>query len=81
MDGSLKQVCGFQTWTFIARFLHFVFYIFEISDQGCLGSIVNPTYLIGFCDCTVINLALKTIVLIFNITHKMGCCERWYLFG
>ena len=25
---SLKQVCGFQTWTFIARFLRFAFYIF-----------------------------------------------------
>ena len=34
---SLKQVCGFQTWIFIARFLCFVFYIVRISDQGCFA--------------------------------------------
>ena len=39
---------------------------------------INPTYLIACCDCTLINLALKTIVLIFNTTHKMGCCEYCY---
>ena len=31
------QVCGFQTWIFIARFLRFTFYIVRISDQGCFG--------------------------------------------
>ena len=30
-------MCGFQTWTFIGKFLRFVFYIVRISDQGCLG--------------------------------------------
>ena len=34
---SLKQVCEFQTWIFIASFLCFVFYIVRISDQGSLG--------------------------------------------
>ena len=34
---SLKQVCGFQTWIFIVRLLHFVFCIVRISDQRCLG--------------------------------------------
>ena len=33
----LKQVCGFQTSISIARFLRFVFYVVNISDQGCLG--------------------------------------------
>ena len=31
------EVCGFQTWIFIARFLRFVFYIAGISDKGCFG--------------------------------------------
>ena len=31
------QVCEFQTWIFIAGFLHFVFYLVRISDQECLG--------------------------------------------
>ena len=34
---SLKQVCGFQTWIFIARFLRFAICIVRISGQGCLG--------------------------------------------
>ena len=43
--------------------------------------IVNLTYLIGCCDWTLINLLLKTIVLILNISHKRGCCEYWYWLG
>ena len=31
------QVCGFQTWMFMARFLHFIFYIIRTSDQRCFG--------------------------------------------
>ena len=33
----MKQVCGFQTCIFIARFLRFVFFIVRNSDQVCLG--------------------------------------------
>ena len=51
-------------------YLCFVFYIVKISSQGCLGvicleCIVNPAYLIGCCDCTLINLVLKTTFLLY----------------
>ena len=34
---SMKQVYGFHTWIFIARFLDFVFYIARSSEQQCHG--------------------------------------------
>ena len=36
-----------------------------------------------FCtyNYTLLNLALKTILLIFITTQKMWCCEYWYWFG
>ena len=45
------------------------------SRECVLECIVNPTYLIMCCDCTLINFVLNTIVLIFNTTHKMRCCQ------
>ena len=59
--------------------LHFI--LSEFLTKGVLKCIVNPIYLIGCCSCTVINLVLNTIVLIFNATHKMGCCEYCYWLG
>ena len=53
----------------------------EFPTKDVLECIVNPTYLIGYCNCTLINLFLKTIVLIFNTTHKMECCECCYWLG
>ena len=43
---SLKQVCGFQTWILIARFLPFVFYV-TISEEciDCLGVYSQPSLL------------------------------------
>ena len=40
----------------------------EFLTKDVVECIVNPTYLIGRCDCTLINLVLKTIALIFNTT-------------
>ena len=58
--------------------MRLVFYVLsEFLTKDVLEYIVNPTYLVGCCDCTLINLVCKTIVLIFNTTHKMGCCEYW----
>ena len=48
------------------------FILSEFLTKDVLKCIFNPTYLIRCCDCTLINLILKTIVLIFNTTHKMG---------
>ena len=47
-------------------------YIYIYID-GYLSStylIVNPTYLIGSCDCTLFSLVLKTISLIFDRTQR-----------
>ena len=54
------------------------FILSEFLTKDVLERIVNPTYLIGCCDFTLINLVHKTIVLMFNTTHKMGCCEYCY---
>ena len=58
------------------RVLYFIFSEFPTKDV--LKCIVNPTYLIGCWDSTLINLVLQTFLLIFNTTHKMGCCEYCY---
>ena len=79
-SGSVDFKLWFSFYIVIFIF-HFIFYIVRISDKNVLSSIVNPTYLIGCCDYTLINLVLKTIVLIFKTTHKMECCEYWYCFG
>ena len=78
---SLTQVCGFQTWIFIASFCVLYFILSEFLTKDVFECIVNPTYLIGCCNYTLTNLVLKTIVLIFNTTHKMGCCEYCYWLG
>ena len=57
------------------------FILSEFLTKDILECIVNPTYLIGCCDCTLINLVFSTIALIFNATHKMGCYEYWYWLG
>ena len=57
------------------------FILSEFLTKDVLKCIVNPTYLIGCCDSTLINLVLKTFLLIFNTTHKMGCCEYCYWLG
>ena len=77
------QVCGFQTLIFIRRFLRFVFILSEFLTKDVFKCIVNPTYLIGCCDSILINIVLKTNVLLLNATQKMGCCEyycwlRWH---
>ena len=46
--------------------------------KDVLKCIVNPTYFIGCCESTLINLVLKIFLLIFNTTHKMGCCKYCY---
>ena len=56
-------------------------WISEFLTKDVSKCIVNPTYLIGCCDSTLINLVLKTFLLIFNTTHKMGCCEYCYWLG
>ena len=50
----------------------------EFLTKDVLEGIVNPIYLIRCCDFTLIKLVLKTIVLIFNTTHKVRCCKYWY---
>ena len=79
-SGSVDFKLWFSFYIVIFIF-HFIFYIVRISDKNVLSSIVNATYLIGCCDYTLINLVLKTIVLIFKTIHKMECCEYWYCFG
>ena len=49
------------------------FILSEFLTKNVLECIVNPTYLTGCCNSTLINLVLETIVLISNKTHKMGC--------
>ena len=55
---SMKQVYGFHTWIFIARFLFFI--LPEFLNNSVMECMVNPIYLIGCCDYTLINLVLKT---------------------
>ena len=50
----------------------------EFLTKDVLEGKVNSIYLIGCCDSTLIKLVLETIVLIFNTTHKVGCCKYWY---
>ena len=57
------------------------FILSEFLTKDVLKCVANPTYLIGCCDNTLINLVLKTFSLIFNTTHKMGCCEYCYRLG
>ena len=57
------------------------FILSEFLTKDVLECIVNSTYLVWCCHCTPINLVLKTIVLIFNTIHKMGCCEYCYWLG
>ena len=65
---------GFSLQSFCVLY----FILSEFMFKDALECIVNPTYLIGCCDYTLINLVLKNIVLIFNTIHKMGCCEYCY---
>ena len=63
-------------------FVFCILYCQNFWTRDDLECIVNPTYLIECCDCTPFNPDLKiTIVIIFNTTHKMGCCEYWYCLG
>ena len=55
--------------------------LLEFVTKDVLECVVNPTYLIGCCDCILINLVLKTIVLVFNTSHKIGCCKYCYWLG
>ena len=71
----------FRLGSSLQGFCVLYFILSEFLTKDALECIVNPTYLIGCCDCTLINLALKIIVLIFNTTYKMGCCEYWYWLG
>ena len=74
---SVDSRIGFSLQGFCI--LYFILSKFLAKDV--LRCIVNPTYWIECCDCTFINLGLKTIVLIFNTTHKMGCCKYCYWLG
>ena len=59
----------------------FCIFCITLSDfliMDVLQCIVNPTCFIGCCDCNLFNLLRKTIVLIFNATHKIRCCKYWY---
>ena len=62
---------GFSLEDFCVSF----FILSEFLNKDVLECVVNPNYVIRCCDCTLINLDLKTILLIFNTTHKIGCCE------
>ena len=74
---SLDFKLGFPLQGFCVLY----FALSELLAKHVLECIVNPTYLIGCCDFTRINLVLKTILLIFNKTHNVGCCEYWYWLG
>ena len=75
---GLKQLrLGFSLQGFCVLYI----ILSKFLTKDVLKCIVNPTYLIEYCDCTLINLVLKTVLLIFNITNKMGCCEYWYCLG
>ena len=79
---------GLWIWIWICRlgfsleiFCFFYFILSEFLTKNVLECIVNPIYLIGCSDYTLISLVPKTIVLIFNTTHKMECCKCWYWLG
>ena len=57
--------------------LYFILPVFLTKDV--LECMVNPTYCIGCCDCSFINLVLKIIVLMLNTAHKMGCKYCYWL--
>ena len=65
----------------MSRFLRFVLYILRISDKGCLGVYCQSNLLDRMLRLHSYQLVLKTIVLIFNTAHKMGCCEYCYWLG
>ena len=71
---SVDFIFGFSSQGFFVLY----FILSEFLTKDVLECVVNPTYLIGYCDCTLINLVLKTIVLIFYTNHKMDCCEYCY---
>ena len=75
--GKVESV-DFRLGFSLQGFCVLYFILSEFLTKDVLECIVNPTYLIGCCDFTLIKLVLKTIVLMFNTTHKMGCCEYCY---
>ena len=78
---SFQLIFQFEAGLWISEFnFHCVSYFTlpEFPAKDALKCIVNPTFLTGCCDSTLINLALKTIVLIFNTNHKMRCCQYCY---
>ena len=76
-----RRSVDFRLWFSLQGFCVLYFILSEFLTKDVLKCIVNPTFMIGYCDSTLINLVLKTIVLIFNTTHKMGCCEYCYWLG
>ena len=76
-----RSSVDFWLWFSLQGFCILYFILSEFLTKDVLKCIVNPTYLIGCCDSTLINLVLKTFLLMFNTTHKMGCCEYCYWLG
>ena len=68
----------FRPWFSLQGFCVLYFILSEFLTKDVLKCIINATYLIGCWNSTLINLVLKTFLLIFNTIHKMGCCKYCY---
>ena len=74
----IRKIMDFRLWFSLQGFRVLYFILSEFPTKDVSKCIINPTYLIGCCDSTLINLVFLTFLLIFNTTHKMGCCEYCY---
>ena len=73
----------FRLWFSLQDFCGLYLILSEFLTKDVLKCIVNPTYLIGCCNSTLLSLILKTFLLTLNTTPKIGCCNyfywlRWY---
>ena len=73
-----RRSVDFRLWFSLQGFCVLYFILSEFLTKDVLKCIINATYLIGCWNSTLINLVLKTFLLIFNTIHKMGCCEYCY---
>ena len=76
-SNSVSNVFFYYLFLYVPKTSIFYIILAEFLTKEVLECTVNPAYFIGCCDCALISLFLKTIVLIFNATHKTGCCEYW----
>ena len=75
-----EQVCGFQSWIFIAKFLRFVFCIVRISDQGRFGVYSQSSLLDRMLLLHSYQRCPQDYCTYIQYNSQMGCCKYCYCF-